>query len=459
MTTVLAGYTEQFYLNAGRVLNLQGDTNSAGVWRSKLDGGLQLIGAALLPLQGYIGPFKQPRQIQVEVSAGAYSFSDDRFTGIARRQCATRSQIPTGTAASTGIQSRTRHILRADINGDMQIEFPNWRVNGGTGETSTGDISTHRFAIEHISSGAIMQQGTFRGAVAGTCGPMRQIQSDPLDKLFMKAGDQFWLRNYRQGTAGCIFSTLPNNDPNGDTSEAGSGLTDKTLSGSIGSATTSIYYPLTITSKHGNPAVLIGGTSIPKGAGDTLDDSSSDQGFIARAYGQYFGYCNGGIASDTISSILNSGALRYAMANSGYFTDYFADYVSVNDAGGIVANDLASLVTVGANLGSIRKHLLTNMPKSTTTDAYATPAYINQAHNQTAANLTYLVAANRGKILGIKNWDETINVTRVVEAIYDSGIWAALRTTDGTHPNLRGNLEIANSGLFLPQRLALALAA
>ena len=367
-------------------------------------------------------------------------------------QVATRSYAPTANyTGATMIQSRTGHWARDAIT-SLQLNFSNWWIKSGSGDTDNTAAATIKATIEYPAG--TYTRVTFGASQTGSW-TTGDILSDAVAVVIPK-GAKFWVRSLYTCSAGIIYTGFLTNEPNGDGAETGTALTDKTGGGAL-AAGTNFYFPTAIVAQTANPSVFLPGDSIMKGQLDTFDDLVSDQGVVARSVGPYMGYCNAGCTGDTTAALVASHGRRVAL--SQYFSHIVCNYGGPNDQTVATATVQAGLVAAGAYWPAGKKRFLcTYVPHSTSTDSFATVA------NQTSSGLAYFQAMNQFVRTTPQNWDGFVDPAKVVESAPYSNLWAppspnggGALTSDGTHPITLGNQLIARSDTIRHEMFSRAL--
>lgn len=238
-------------------------------------------------------------------------------------QLATRSFIPTGIdLTNKQANSRTHHRARSIIR-QIQIELPAWywaRSGAKTEVNVTGNIS-YRASVEYPKG--VFTQLKFAGAVSGLATGAVPLVSDALI-IKIPRNAKFWIRTYAVGTHSTVFSdtspgsalVVQDQNPDCDSYEYGTSITDKTMGGEIVNTdplvTSRQLFPQAIFGPTTWPTVLMIGDSKCRGFGDTYD-SNGDMGEFGRSLGPYFGYINAGSSGDSLSEFIASSTRRQAL--------------------------------------------------------------------------------------------------------------------------------------------------
>ena len=359
---------------------------------------------------------------------------------------ATRGYCPVNFyGGPTNIMSRTKHIAR-DTLSSVKAAFTGFQISAQQGEKGTGAPSTVTASIEY-------PLGTFTQLKFGTAVQGQIPDGDFVVSDFVSLptpippGAAFYVRNFWSNPTGVLFTGFANGSVPGEGAEIGS--TDKTMSGTIAAAAGPVLHPLAIIAPTLNPSIMLIGDSIMFGVQDTLNDLACDQGIVARSVGPHFGYTNFGCPGDTIAAALAKGSNRLAL--SKYYSTVVSDYGGVNDNARGAPAVIADMQTLGGLYAGLRRFNVTRVPSgSNSTDGYATVA------NQSGANAG-LLAINQAVRAGMPNWDDFFDVGAALESAPESGLWtvgpngSGAVTSDGTHPNLLGNVLILRSGAVRPE--------
>jgi len=176
---------------------------------------------------------------------------------------------------------------------------------------------------------------------------------------------------------------------------------------------------------------LVVGDSIARGAMDVADSSHGDTGG-ARLVGHARAYCNAGIFSTRAKAFTAASAAR-RIALAQYHSDVLLACYGTND---LTANDTAA--QIAASLAGIvglfhwrPVHVATLPPR--TTGTWTAEAGAGQTAVNTEAQRVALNALIRSG--GVAGAARVIDWADELETRRDSGLWQALMTPDGIHPN------------------------
>jgi lysophospholipase L1-like esterase len=107
---------------------------------------------------------------------------------------------------------------------------------------------------------------------------------------------------------------------------------------------------------------------------------------------------------------------------------------------------VTSLNNICGLLPGFPVYVQTNLPATTSTDAFATTA--NQTVVASEAQRLALNASMRAG--GVANAWGVVDTARWAESATDPGKWLPGLTADGTHPNRAGSVTIATGGALAP---------
>lgn len=361
-------------------------------------------------------------------------------------QVASNTYLPAQLSASN-VQSNWRSMKFArDKIASLQIAYPSWYSNS---ETPTGANMTLSASIEY-PAGTYTQvkwAGSTSVVVAsGALSPLSDVVTVAIPK-----NAQFWVRTWNQCSAGAIF-TAQVGTVSGNFSELGaSGLTDKTMSGSISGTGPYDFGPCLIVSQTTKPSVLIIGDSIENEAAytnnSTTQDFSGDYGVVARSIGPNFGYTKYALTGDSIATFNANCAKRKLLIP--YFTHLIDEFGRNDvDSSATAATILAGYATLQQNFAALKVCQTTIPPKSTSSDNWATVA------NQTAATTSGVAqTVNQAIRAGLPNFERSFDIAGPLETATDSSIWQVgliYLDGNGVHPSAAGNQVIRKSGIFSP---------
>lgn len=367
-------------------------------------------------------------------------------------QVATRTLVPSSTATANKQFSTRRYMFARDDITSLQIVVPNWyvktSVNGA--ETAQGGTLTVKAAIEYPEG--TYTQVLFGGSASGSVSDGATIVSDAV-VVTIPRGAKFFLRMYAVFANGVLFANGSNcvDTANGDFSRyAASGLADVTMGGTSPSTvdTANTFTAAAVIAMTRRPSVYLLGDSLCAGTGDSVSDTTGDNGILARSVGPYAAYINGGCPSDRGYWAAANFTNRAVLA--GYCSHVICE-LGTNDfyAGSRTSSQVkTSIESLRSLVGSSKPFFVTSItPRTTSTDSWATTA------NQTVATgntnrVTYNGLVRAGSIVGASGYFE---IADVVESARDSGKWAVngaanWYTADGTHGNNTAYQAVRDSG-------------
>lgn len=328
----------------------------------------------------------------------------------------------------------------------LAIVLPGWYVDG-TNESSLPNNYTATASIEYPAG--TFTQVTWSSSTSATVTPGTNLISDYVTLTTpIPAGSQFWVRIYVSVTAGQKWTVSDNYHPLntalGEKGEQGVGLSDKTLSGTIGTGSL-VLRPCGILSNStsGYPKVnmAICSDSIGMGVGDNNYDSHNNIGGFARAA---TGLCPVLVLGDLGTQVSNqiiSGkyAKRLDLITKCGITHVFTDY-GVNDitlqypglTGAILeANQVTFWNLISANGQQVIQSTLT--PHTFSTDSWLT----------TASQSNYSAAFQGStQVRGLSNANirttpspllTFVEVTNNLETAQDSNVWGVGAAFNSTH--------------------------
>ncbi len=366
----------------------------------------------------------------------------DFDTEYKRIAVGTKGQIPNNGLSNGADQSATfriKHIAGCDSH-DISLVYPNWRTEAGTGDQDGDNDIMVKATIEYVNAdGATTYFPVyFNGVRTTTIKPGGMVESDPV-AIDLEKGDVFYTRSYVSVT------TLGEKWPVGKTiyAENGDGAslgTDATDGGATGTVGIYGYTPISIigTPKNkGEKAFLLVGDSIMSGG----SDGSNDLGYMVRAIEDKYAYTmisRGGTTADGMANSANIKRMLLAKYHTHAFINFGTNDINNSTALATIQSRILAVCKQFADRG-LKVHYMTCTPRTTSTDNWATTT------NQTTAN-SYFSAGAASKRGLFNAWIRSLpsplngyfDVTSAVETARDSGIWKALYTADGIHPNDTG---------------------
>jgi lysophospholipase L1-like esterase len=382
------------------------------------------------------------------------------YTGL----IATRINIPSLINASfKQMNFRRWHIARDSVT-RLQIALPNWAANNAAGEIGTGGTAQFTAAIERLD-GSIERfawGGESQSPVVADGG-----QTPLTDTLTLtpplKYGEWFAIRGYgvfSNAVPLCSLSTSAVAAAGDAVEYLASGLTDKSLGGTIGTNAAITFGPCLIVGETRRPSVALFGDSRVKGGssspGTDTADGSGDLGELARSIGPALAYMNMGSSSETLEGFLANGSRR--LANAAFCSHVLCNY-GINDLSTLNRTStqvLASIAALAALPALNGKQVVwaTITPRATSTDSWATLA--NQtAHAKEADRVAINEALRARRVAGLA---DVFDVSLAVESVINSGRFAIENggqaiTGDGLHLNALGNQRILRSAVIAAERL------
>ncbi|MBP1842017.1 hypothetical protein J2046_000261 [Rhizobium petrolearium] len=350
-------------------------------------------------------------------------------------QIATRSVIP-GFSNTTNkqIMSRTRHFARDQIT-ELQLLYPNWFHNGNT-ETGIDGSITVSASVEYPVGE--FHQVTWGGAASTAIADRTTSAPSDLLAINIPDGAEFFIRTYSTSATGILFSATEDS-AHGEGAEFGpSGITDKTMGGTIAdSGTNAVYGPCAIIGTMSKPSVFVIGDSRESAAGFDTPNYLSVIGHVARAIAPTCAYIDVSRGGERLAEFVASHARRIALAQ---YCSHVVIHMGINDftAGQTSAGALADLDTIIGLLPNQEVWLGTVEPVTTSSDGWTSVSgqTIDAASN--SARISYNNAIRSG-VDGVAGY---FDIADVFESARDSGKWKAPAgaplTSDGTHQTLAG---------------------
>lgn len=380
----------------------------------------------------------------------------ESYTGLVATRCLAPTSLNT---TNKQLMARSPHYSRTAIT-SLQIVIPNWYVNPASthAEIGSGADATVTASIEYPSG--TFTQVLFSGVAAGTVPNVGQLLSDAVT-VTIPDNTLFWVRIFWTSTAG-IFSVAHDLSgtglPGSGLEVAVSGLTDKTMSGTV-TAADNEFSPVAIIGTTTAPSFVIVGDSIALGdsARETVGDASGDFGVVARSIGPLYAYAsyaqNGDQAEDFVASHTNRAALfQYAshLASEYGSNDLYTNSASVATVQGLLQTIWGYMTGLGAEK---RVYQTTITPRTTSTDSWATTGNQAQVSSTINGRRTTLNDWIRGIPSGAHGY---FDIADASETSRNSGIWnvtgvANGYTADGVHPNTAGSILIRDSGVVTIQ--------
>lgn len=364
------------------------------------------------------------------------------YLGLVATRCALCEEA---NLTNRQLMSRTGHFARTAI-ASLQIAVANWYVPVDSWvETGTGSTATVTASIEYPAG--TFTQVLFSGSASGSVQDLTTLLSD-LVTVSIPDGDQFWVRLYWTSTTGVLINPQDVSGAGtiGDGLEMGvSGITDKTLSGTVTAADNGCP-PVAIIGMTTKPTAIIVGDSISWGEGDLTGDTTGTFGIVARSIGPQVAFSNFAQRGDDTAAFLASSTLRRALfPYASHLISQYGNndiYVFARSAATLLAN-LATIRGYMTDLGpEKRAYQVTITPRSTSTDNWATTG------NQTphASDGTRVVVNT-----AIRALPYYYEAAGQIEDVLNNGKWKVTGsafgyTADGIHPNTAGYGLVRDSG-------------
>lgn len=376
------------------------------------------------------------------------------YTGLVATRCLAPISLNT---TNKQLMARSPHYSRTAIT-SLQIVIPNWYVNPSSthAEIGSGADATVTASIEYPAG--VYTQVLFSGVAAGTVTNGSQLLSDAV-AVTIPTNTLFWVRIFWEGGAGGVL-TIPHDLTGGSNPGSGlevavSGLTDKTMSGTV-TAADNEFSPVAIIGTTTQPSFVIVGDSIGLGdsSRETVGDASGDFGVVARGIGPsyaYASYCqNGDQAEDIVASHTNRAALfAYAshLACEYGSNDLYTNSASVATVQGLLQTIWGYMTALGPEK---KVYQTTITPRTTSSDSWATTENQAQVSGTINGRRTTLNDWIRGVPSGAHGY---FDIADALETSRNSGIWkvtgvANAYTADGIHPNTTGSILIRDSGVI-----------
>lgn len=376
------------------------------------------------------------------------------YTGLLTNRC--RSCFAWSTSAKQW--GARLGVYARDTLTSFQVVWPNWYTQSD-GEHATGAATTITASIEYPAG--TFTQIKFGGATQGSIVSGANIISD-LITVAIPWGAKFWVRTYMTNANGMYFvggSNIPFGDmANGDGLEYGaSGITDKTMSGTIGNTDSNGGFacpPLGIIGPTRRPSFAILGDSRATGIMDHWGNFARERGPYERGLGPNFAVTNLSQSSESANTFNGSaGALRRAFANA-YPSDLPYLY-GTNDLGSSATYTRAQ--AGWALFPTKRVWGGTLDPLTTSSDSWATIANQTVGANETERiNFNIAIRAQPSPLAGV------IDTAEIAESSWNSGKWDVKYTVDasqyvssqfdGTHHTALLARQLAASPAFAPTR-------
>lgn len=450
---------------------------------------------------GYVtslGAASEPAGVGVPAEMLAALAASGVGTSIYRRQVAGRCGVTGERAANLQqIQSRAWLPIFNPVS-NLIVQFSNEDMKSNNAIPSYGSAVTIKASLEYKG---VIYPLTFGGQRVGTIADGGFIDADEL-KIDLPSNAPVFIRQLvtlvtTAGNPGMLVFKSNNrvlnaNAPDLDSCEAttdkvGSPLVDKVDGGTIGNSNgvasvstpvnnlnCAVLRPCAITTRMAgdNHANLLLGDSISVGANDYPDKVGSGAGMLERTIGKRAPWIN--------VSVFGYSSWMYGGKNN--------DYLQGSRPAGIVAARLAAYCSrvvcamghnqlTGANTPSQvfndHKVMMDNLdylsgrpldyvfttilPRTSSTDSWATPVNQTVAYSSLANYQTYNNYVRAGTFPGYtgRSWVGYIDFSGAVETAVDSCIWKAPGyTADGIHPTMTAYAALeAGAQIRIPNSL------
>ncbi len=325
-----------------------------------------------------------------------------------------------------------------DIVG-VRLIYPNVEINAG--EQDPANAITVSAAVD---DGTTTTQVTFNGGdTTASVAAGSYIISDRVD-ITISAGATFYERVHVAWTGDLYTSRFLDNGQ-GDEREVGTGLSDKSVSGSITHADGDAYTACAIIAYSDDgrqPGTMILGDSITVGQGDGFG-ADGGQGYVERTFhAQGIPYANGGNASEQAVQTAAAGAMdiRAEIANA-FCKNSYVQYT---------INDLRAARTVAQITGDLET-IYGQLSDTTVFQATCTPDETGGVGTGTSADGDYdnadRVELNDDyRAVSLTGQDGFIEAAHASELTDDANRWdndPSDFSTDGIHPNSVGAAGMA----------------
>lgn len=365
------------------------------------------------------------------------------YTGIV----ASRSRIHEVNTAVTGpFMNRLTHYAYDNIS-NPQIIFPNWYADE---KTTGGTITTLKMSIEYPAG--VFTQATFNGSNSTSVADGANATTDPIP-VSIPFGASFWTRTYVVRSDGNWIWSSNMGQLTGDACEWGTGATDKTISGTVGSGgaannstTNAKFTPLAIIAPTRRPTIAVLGDSRTVGLSAMNLDMSGNKGEISPTLGQTFACMHLGVIGEQLYTFMSNRTKRTPLTN--YCSHVVCNY-GINDV-----RNLQTATSVQTNLSYLGNTVFAGKPFYVCTlppNTNSTDSWVTTTNQTTFSYESVRVAINNairnGTVTGYRAFFELADVC---ESNRDSGLWKPNFTADGLHENTLAGLTIVSSGAIKP---------
>ncbi len=494
MTDLAQGYSAKVSLSPGQSLRVSA-AGSASVQA--------LVGApsGTTPVNGtsiLFGPYDVTAQLRVTAVSGTTSYGLTRLLQVFQnpedgKLTAGGAEVSAGSGAATGTLrqiatkcgcpsafnpgstqqiSRSSHMATSDINGVLELVFPNFRLAPGV-ETPQGAVASITAAIEKMDG--TVTQILFSGAPLGSIPNGGVVVGNTAAALKLVKGEKFFVRTWYSCAAGILYgaqacNTISATDGDAAVTTAaseesfnyGASIPDTTMTaGYFASAGNFMYRPLVIAAVSSRPAVLIYGDSKSIGQGDLPESMMAGIGEIARSLANSTAYSIFGIGSETLQNLTSGASAATALTVRSTLHKYFTHVVCQLGTNDIHAQARTAAQFLGDMATFCGKFTIpvwwcTISPRSTSTDSWATvgnqTAHVNNAV-RVAVNDAIRQSAVVSSAQGARKIAGFFEMADALESARNSGLFKAdggAWTGDGIHENQRGYIKLMKSRFLDP---------
>jgi hypothetical protein len=310
-------------------------------------------------------------------------------------------------------------------------------ASGGTGATSTETAS--------IFYNGTPSQATVSGSSTFTIASGALVFADCT--VSIPAFTPFLVKRNIQNPGGILYYPFQNSFFGEATEAATSGLTDKTMSGTISNTYTAGnpqlagIPPLAVLGMSRKAAFIeVGDSQCVRGVEDTsntINGVNGKVGIITPSLGSV-PFLSLSVAGETLSTWTTRATARGQMVSMG---SHLALQLGVNDIGNL-HNSVSQIISDAQLIAALarpsqHKIKTTITGHSSSTDGWLTVGNQNVSVggvnlNATQAPLNQLIRA------GLSGFTGVIDMASVFESSQDSGLWKPGLTDDGLHPNGNG---------------------
>lgn len=353
---------------------------------------------------------------------------------------ASRCTIPASLETELQCNSRTVHTA-VDALTSVKLVLPNWYADN-TGEHAVTGSASVTASIEYPLG--TFTQVLFSGVATGSIPTGTTLVSDAVT-VAIPRGATFYTRVFFTSASGGVPTRhiAKSTVLIGDRTElAASGLTDKTMSGTIGTDNgMRHYFPLAIIGKTSTASVLIIGDSRQA----TGFDQRGNWGQLMPMFHGRYGVISAGVSAETAQLYVASHALRNALAT--YVSHVVVAY-GINDfivSGRTLAQAKADLTTIYGYFPTKKVYQATLTPNTTSSDQWKSIS--GQSDSVGADRIDLNDWIRGGSATGLTGY---LEIADAVESSRNSGFWKAngyayAYTGDGLHESFFGVGEITRS--------------